>query len=219
MNPYRAALIGCSRMGAFIDNEVTPDMRPFSHAAGYETCERTDLVACSDLRIDIMGQVGTRYGIPVEKQYADYRELLDREEPDIVSVATQPEHRAEIVIAAAAAGARAIYAEKAFSASLAEADRMVEACTQHGVALNMGTNRRFDPGYDQMKTVIDSGQIGALQNLIIHQTSALFNGASHSFDLLQRLNSDAPVAWVQAHLPNGDEVIDGDILREDPVGH
>ena len=100
MTKYRAAVIGCSRMGAFIDNEVTPDMRPFSHAAGYEACERTDLVACSDLRIDIMGQVGTRYGIPVEKQYADYRELLDREEPDIVSVATQPEHRAEIVIAA-----------------------------------------------------------------------------------------------------------------------
>lgn len=219
MNQYRAALIGCSRMGAFIDNEVTPDMRPYSHAAGYEACERTDLVACADLRVDVMGQVGTRYGIPVEKQYTDYRELLDREKPDIVSVATQPEHRAEIVIAAAEAGARAIYAEKAFAASLAEADRMFEACQQHNIALNMGTNRRFDPGYDQMKAVIDSGQIGALQNLIIHQTSSLFNGASHSFDLLQRLNSDAPAAWVQAHLPNGDEVIDGDILREDPIGH
>ena len=45
------------------------------------------------------------------------------------------------------------------------------------------------------------------------------NGASHSFDLLQRLNSDAPADWVQAHLPNGDEIIDGDILREDPTGH
>ena len=58
-----------------------------------------------------------------------------------------------------------------------------------------------------------------MQTLIIHQTSTLFNGASHSFDLLQRLNSDAPAAWVQAHLPNADEIIDGDILREDPVGH
>jgi len=218
MDPYRAALIGCSRMGAFIDNEVGPERRPYSHAAGYEACARTDLVACSDLRVDVMAQVGTRYGIPVEKQYSDYRELLEREKPDIVSVATQPEHRAEIVIAAVEAGARAIYAEKAFAASMEEADRMAAACKEYGVALNMGTNRRYYPGYDKMKEIIDSGRIGALQSLIIHQTSTLFNGASHSFDLLQRLNSDAPVAWVQAHL-NNDEVIDGNILREDPIGH
>lgn len=219
MDSYKAVLIGCSRMGAFIDNEVPSNMRPYSHAAGYEACERTDLIACSDLRVDVMEQVGERYGIPADKQYTDYREMLAREAPDIVSVATQPEHRAEIVMVAAEAGARAIYAEKAFSASLAEADLMVEACQRHNVVLNMGTNRRFYPGYDQMKAVIDSGEIGALQTLIIHQTSALFNGASHSFDLLQRLNSDAPAAWVQAHLPNGDEIIDGNILREDPVGH
>ena len=219
MDSYKAVLIGCSRMGAFIDNEVPANMRPYSHAAGYEACERTDLIACSDLRVDVMEQVGEHYGIPADKQYTDYREMLAREAPDIVSVATQPEHRAEIVMVAAEAGARAIYAEKAFSASLAEADRMVEACQRHNVVLNMGTNRRFYPGYDQMKAVIDSGEIGALQTLIIHQTSALFNGASHSFDLLQRLNSDAPAAWVQAHLPNGDEIIDGNILREDPVGH
>ncbi len=219
MQTYKAALIGCSRMGAFIDNEVPPNMRPYSHAAGYEACDRTDLIACADLRGDVMQQVGTRYGIAADKQYTDYKELLAREKPDIVSIATQPEHRTEIVVAAASAGTRAIYAEKALSASMAEADRIVEICQAHNVALNMGTNRRFDPGYDQMKAVIDSGQIGALTTLIIHQTSALFNGASHSFDLLQRLNSDAPVSWVQAHLPNGDEVIDGNSLREDPVGH
>ena len=38
MKTYRAALIGCSRMGAFIDNEVSADMYPYSHAAGYEAC-------------------------------------------------------------------------------------------------------------------------------------------------------------------------------------
>ena len=43
MDQYKAVLIGCSRMGAFIDNEVPADMRPYSHAAGYEACERTDL--------------------------------------------------------------------------------------------------------------------------------------------------------------------------------
>ena len=39
---YRAALIGCGRMGAFIDNEGTSP-RAFSHAAGYLACARTEL--------------------------------------------------------------------------------------------------------------------------------------------------------------------------------
>ena len=56
MKTYRAALIGCSRMGAFIDNEVSADRYPYSHAAGYEACDRTELVACSDLRPDVHGQ-------------------------------------------------------------------------------------------------------------------------------------------------------------------
>ena len=60
-------------MGAFIDNEVSADWGPYSHAAGYEACERTELVACSDLRVDVMGQVGQRYGVPSDAQYTDYR--------------------------------------------------------------------------------------------------------------------------------------------------
>ena len=36
MKTYRTALIGCSRMGAFIDNEVPEARGPYSHAAGYE---------------------------------------------------------------------------------------------------------------------------------------------------------------------------------------
>ena len=219
MKTYRAALIGCGRMGAFIDNEVPKDRGAFSHAAGYEACARTELVACADLREDVMAQVGIRYGVPEERQYRDYREMIAAQQPDIVSVATQPEQRAEIVLHVAAHGAKAIYAEKAMATSMAEADAMVEAVERHGVFFNMGTNRRWEPGYDAMKEVIDSGRIGPLKTLIIHMTGSLFNTASHSFDLLLRLNNDCPVSWVQAHLPNGDREIDNKILRADPVGH
>jgi len=92
LKTYRAAVIGCSRMGAFIDNEG-PGRLPASHAAGYEACTRTNLVACSDLRTDVMEAFGLRYGIPKERQYLDYQKMLTDEQPDIVSVATQPEQR------------------------------------------------------------------------------------------------------------------------------
>ncbi len=222
MKRYRAAVIGCSRMGGFLENELVGSptvVLPFSHGASFYASERVELVACSDLRADVMKEFGKLYHVPKERQYVDYRELIEVERPEIVGVATQPEHRAEIVIYAVEHGVRAIYAEKAMSASLDEADAMVEAVERNGVAFNLGTNRRWDPGYDKMKEVIDSGRLGALKTVIVYENGALFNTASHYFDLVLRLNSDRPVAWVQAHLTDGDLTIDGDRLIEDPVGH
>ena len=218
MKTYKAALIGCSRMGAFIDNEVPAGRYPYSHAAGYEACDRTELVACSDLRPEVMAEVGERYGVPAGGQYTDYKTMMEREQPDIVSVATQPEPRAEIVAYVANHGARAIYAEKAMAASMPEADAMVEACESNGVFFNLGTNRRWDRGFDVMKDIIDSGRLGALRALTIYGTSALFNGASHSFDLIMRLNSDRPALWVQGLLRDADHAIGDGRIAIDPVG-
>jgi predicted dehydrogenase len=221
MRTYRAAVIGCSRMGAFIDNEVTNYRGinlPYSHAAGFYAEERTDLVACADLRPSVMEEFGRRYDVPKQRQYTDYREMIEHENLDIVSVATQPEQRAEAVIFAAEHGVKAIYAEKAMAASMDEAAAMVEAVERNGVAFNLGTNNRWHTGFDKMKEIIDSGELGQLRTLIVYSNQTLFNKASHNFDLLLRLNSDCSAQWVSAWLPKGDEQIDGDIVLEDPVG-
>ena len=219
MKFYRAALIGCSRMGAFIDNEGKRSGYAYSHAAGYEASSRTELVALSDRREDVMARTGERYGVPADHQYLDYRELLSREKPDIVSVATQPEHRARIVLDAVEAGVPAIYAEKAMAASMAEADAMVAACEQKGVFFNIGTNRRWDVRWEKLRETVDSGRIGAMKAVVSHWTGTLFNSASHMFDLMLWLHGDCPVDWVQGFLRDPEEdLFNGDILTEDPEG-
>lgn len=221
MKTYRAAVIGCSRMGGFIDNEVVgapKHVPPYSHAAGFYACDRTDLVACADFRTEVMAEFGKRYDIPKERQYTDYKEMIAKENLDIVSVATQPEPRAGIVIYAVNHGIKAIYAEKAMAASLAEADAMVEAVERNGAAFNLGTNRRWSPLYDHMKATIDGGAIGTLKSILLYNNGTLFNTASHTFDLVLRLNSDSAPVWVQAYLPKGEGIIDGDLLSADPLG-
>ena len=221
MKTYRAAVIGCSRMGAFIDNEVVGapgHVPPYAHTAVFYACPRTDLIACSDIRPEVMEEVGRQFDIPKERQYTDYKTLIDTEGPDIVSVATQPEHRAEIIIYAVEHGAKAIYAEKALSASMAEADAIVEACERNGAVLNLGTQRRWHPGFVKMREVIESGRIGALKT-VVFSASSLFNGASHHYDNLLFLNGDARAEWVQMSLVAGNWDIVGDRLTEDPVSH
>ncbi len=209
MEAYRAAVVGCGRIGGFIDNEVIHkqwNIIPYSHAAGYEYVERTQIVACCDLRSNVLDLFGERYGVPPSCLFVDYREMIKVARPDIVSVATQPEHRAEIVIFAAEHGVRALNCEKAMAASLAEA---VEA---NGVACNLGTNRRWDSGFERMREMVDGGRIGPLRSVIMHGNGMLFNRSSHTFDVAMWLNGDCPASWVQSHLPRGDEVIDGDLL-------
>jgi predicted dehydrogenase len=77
-----------------------------------------------------------------------------------------------------------------------------------------------------MHAYIHSGEIGALKSLIVYQNGTLFNTASHTFDLVMRLNNDVPAAWVQAYLPDASgsaplqsqQLFDGDILMVDPLG-
>ena len=219
MKTYKTAIVGCSRIGAFIDNEVMgrPDMvLPYSHAAGYEACERTDLIAGADLREEVLEAFGGRYDVPASHRYTDFRQMIEREKPDIVSVATQPEQRAEVALFAIEHGVKALYCEKPLCASLEEADRLVAAVERHGVAFNMGTNRRWHPAYEVIRSTIQSGELGALQALIVYSGGALFNTSSHYFDLIQWLNGDVPVAWVQGFLVKGMSVLDGDEVIEDP---
>ena len=209
---------------------------PMGHSAAYVTCERTELVAGCDLRQEVLDHWGPAYGVGPEHLYTDYKEMLAKEQPDIVSVATQPEMRAEIMIYCATHGVKAIYAEKAFTASLEQAEEVTTVCKEQGVYVNLGTNRRYDRGFDAARDLIASGKIGALKTVIVHSTSQLFNGASHSLDAVNRLNGDSPPVWCQATLEDGDSLVhmeDGTqkpmvesgenggegIIRGDPVGH
>ncbi|MGH2558834.1 MAG: Gfo/Idh/MocA family protein [Thermomicrobiales bacterium] len=220
MHTYQAALVGCGRIGAFIDNEVIDrgsSVLPYSHAAGYEACARTQLVAGADLRPDVLAAFGERYGVTHEHLYTDYQDMIRAERPEILSIATQPQDRATVALFAIEHGVRALYCEKPLCSSLAETAAIAAAVERHGVVFNMGTNRRWHPGYAAMRDAVASDEYGTLKLLITSSTCTLFNTASHWFDLLLYLNGDAPASWVQAFLPNGEETFEGNQVVIDPL--
>ena len=221
MKTYRSVVIGCGRMGGFIDNEVvgTPGhVPPYSHGGGYYECERTDLVACSDLREDLMEQFGKTYSVPAAKQYTDYKEMIATEAPDIVSVTTHVEHHAEIVVHAAESGVKAIYCEKGMAPSLAEANAMAEACQRNNVFFNLGAHRRHHPGFKKMREIIESGELGPLNTLVMTYASGLFDHGCHTMDLAQFLSGDSPAVHVQGNAPQSDPLWDGTVYTDDPGG-
>ncbi|NPV46943.1 MAG: Gfo/Idh/MocA family oxidoreductase [Armatimonadetes bacterium] len=198
MARYRAVIVGAGRMAGTIDDEVVDYaacIRPYSHAAGYAEVPEVKLVAFADPDIAKARALQGRYGVP--RVYDDYREMIAAEHPDIVSVTTPATLHAEIVIFAAEHGARAIYCEKALCCSLAEADAMVAAVEGHGVKFNTGTLRRWHPGMEQVRRMVEDGTLGHLNSVITYSVGSVLHSASHFFDLMLYWAGDPDVEWVQ----------------------
>ena len=90
--------------------------------------------AVADANAEGLKAAGTR--LKVARLYADYRELLTREKPDLVIGPAWITDRVRMVQAAAQAGCH-IYCEKPFAATLADADAMAYVCRKAGVKLAM----------------------------------------------------------------------------------
>jgi predicted dehydrogenase len=174
------------------------------------------LIAGADMRADVLEKFGERYGVPLERQYTDFRQMILTEKPDILSIATQPHQRAEVALFAIENGVKALYVEKPLCASMEEANAILEACKKHGTVLNMGSNRRWHPGYADMRAAIASGTYGRLVSLAIFHRGTLFNTQSHWIDTLRVLNGDAEAIWAQAYMSDGPASIDGDDVINDP---
>jgi len=117
------------------------------------------------------------------RTYADWREMLQREQLDVVSVATYTPVHAEITIACAERGVKVIYCEKPIANRIADAERMVAACEGAGALLVMNHNRRFNPNYARLRDLVGAGGLGELTSASLQWNKGrLGNVGTHLID-------------------------------------
>ena len=192
MNPtsaIRAAIIGCGRPkvpgksgGGQAQNHVRAYKKP-----------GIKLVALADIAQENLDAFQAEHG--GEQTYLDYREMLETERPDIVSICTWPALHAPMVQACAEAGVGAIYCEKPMAPTWGAAKRMVEKCESKGAVLGFNHQRRFGEPFIKAKKLVDAGEIGDLQRLE-GTCNDLFDWGTHWFDMFFFYNNETPVEWV-----------------------
>lgn len=126
----------------------------------YEAWERVDgvrIVAAAEANEERGREIRERFG--VERVYADYRAMLERERPDFVDVITPPATHREICLAAADLGIP-IICQKPLAPTYAEAVELVEQVERHGVRLMVHENFRFQPWHREARRLLDAGAIG-----------------------------------------------------------
>jgi predicted dehydrogenase len=171
------------------------------HAGFYKNATRApmELVACVDINEETRKKFAEAYGIP--HTYADYREMLQKEKPDIISICTWPGTHCEITLAAIEAGVKGILCEKPIAPTLAEADKMIEAANKAGVTLSIDHQLRCMPQYTKAREIIASGKLGEIKRVVgicngIKTPAFLTDSATHTVDIMRYMMSDAPVSWV-----------------------
>lgn len=150
---YRAAVIGHTGQGNYGHglDEV------------FVGLPRVEIVALAD-PVEAGREKAKRVG--AARYYADYNEMLQKERPDVISIAPRfPGLHEEMLMAAIGSGVKAIYSEKPFARTLEEADRMLAACDAKGVRVAVAHQVRTFNTPSAVRDIITSGRIGRLRSV------------------------------------------------------
>ncbi|MEA3408026.1 MAG: Gfo/Idh/MocA family oxidoreductase [Chloroflexota bacterium] len=212
---FQVGIIGCGR--PLEEEEHTGFGMAHAHVRGYEASPDAELVALADIKKENAEAFQKEHG--GERIYTDYHEMLEEEALDIVSICTWPHLHAEMVIACAEAGVKAVHCEKPMAPTYGEAVEMARVCEARGVQLTFNHQRRFGAPFRKAKALLDEGAIGDLIRLEA-SCSNMFDWGTHWFDMLFFYNDETPVEWVIGQIePRGGQKIFGVPVEGQGISH
>ena len=179
-----------------------------------------EVVALADPEPEGRAKAAAKIGAP--RAYADFRELLDKEKPNLVSIAMRhaDQHHA-IALAALRAGAH-VYCEKPFVTTPAEGDELLAEAGRRGLRIAVAHTMRMMPIMARFKQAVAGGLLGDLVELRAHGKQESRAGGedmmvlgTHLFDLLRLFLGD-PVSCSARVLWQGRDITarDGRLVKD-----
>jgi len=186
----RIAVLGCGRIGRM-------------HAANIAAHPRAALAAVYDIHTPSADEVAASHGVSAAESPDA---IFASTDVDAVLIATATPTHADYIEAAVAAG-KPVLCEKPIDLSLARVNACREKVEDKGVPIQIGFNRRFDPGHRAARDAVLAGEIGELHQVIItsrdpgmpprsyyEEAGGLFRDmVIHDFDLARFMLGEEPV--------------------------
>ncbi len=201
---YKAAIIG---VGAAAPKSHA---KGGGHKIGYEHAEAllnipgVSLTTAAD--INSVNLAAFQKTFSVSSGYEDYREMLERDRPDIVGICTYMKLHAQMIEDCVGAGVKIILCEKPFVSSPAELAKVRRLLAESGTTLGIAHIRRFKPNFVKARELVAGGAVG--------DPVMMFGGlggwdlaefGSHWIDLIRFLHGDQSALYVmgQARVRDG----------------
>jgi predicted dehydrogenase len=158
-------------------------------ADAYQHIKRGQLVAVSTRTKDKLDEFGDKYG--VQARYTDYREMFEKEKPELVHVNTPPNVRLEIFEAAEAAGVSAVIVEKPLAIQ-GEDYLAIRAFANSNPNIKIAINHQlhFHPRRQQLQQLVRDGAIGDIRFIEASSGMNLAYQGTHSLQAVGAFNPD-----------------------------
>lgn len=191
------AIIGCGRISpnhiaAAIENEL-------------------EIVALCDIVPENMEDKISKFNLPkTTPLYKDYKELLEKEKPELIAICTESGKHGQIALDCIEAGSNLII-EKPIALSLEEADAIIDKAKEKNVKVSACHQNRFNKSIQKIREAVIEERFGRLMHGTAHirwnrgedyykqapwrgtweqDGGALMNQCIHNIDLLRWMMGD-----------------------------
>ena len=130
-----------------------------AHMSTYLKRDDVEMVAGCDIVPGKAKAFFERFNVEGANFYESYKEMLDKEQLDGVSICTYNSQHAAPAIYALDKGVNVLL-EKPFTVTLDEAVEVMRAEKRSGKILSLGFQPRFDKNMQQIKHIVESGELG-----------------------------------------------------------
>ena len=154
--PLRMAVIGLGWMGQAHSRSYARIPKLFEDRS-YDPV----LAVCADSLEERRDMAVNSFGF--EESVADWREIMDRDDIDVVTCTAPNMLHEEICVAAAETG-KHVFCEKPVGGKPDQTVRVEKACRDAGVITGVGYNYRFAPLVQYLKQFIADGELGEISN-------------------------------------------------------
>ncbi|PIN76094.1 hypothetical protein COV17_03290 [Candidatus Woesearchaeota archaeon CG10_big_fil_rev_8_21_14_0_10_36_11] len=149
---YRVGVIGVGLMGK-------------NHARVYADLENVELVAIADPHEEVLSVHAKRFGC---KKYTDYRDMIENERLDIVSIAVPTTLHKKVAFDVIAKGINVLL-EKPIASTVQESKDIVAFAHEKNVKLMIGHIERFNPAVIELKKQLEDKKLGKIFKIDVNR--------------------------------------------------
>jgi predicted dehydrogenase len=158
-----------------------------------------DLVGICDSNPEALALASEESGVSLDLNFDDSAILFEQTQPECVVIATTAPTHCEFTCLAAETGASHILVEKPMATSLADCDRMLQACARHGARLSVNHQMRFMEQYTEPKSIVQSEAFGGLCSItVVAGNFGMAMNGTHYFEMFRYMTEESPdevTAW------------------------
>ncbi len=128
---------------------------------GYLDRDDIEITCLSNRTLEKAKQKREKFGLKKNiALYSDYKDMIDKEDLDIIEILLPHHLHADATIYSAQKGIKGISVQKPMALTLEEADKMISACNKSGSILSIYENFVFAPHIMKAKQLLDDDYIG-----------------------------------------------------------